>query len=121
MVNLFGCLTTAVVRLAFSGAWAPAHYLVTIIDFGVLAVFFWLATHTTRFWPIWASGFALADIVITLAGAALPKTQLFAYHTGLGIYAYLALAALAMGTYRLPRDATPEQRRGLRSQWKAPI
>ncbi|WP_232280450.1 hypothetical protein [Sphingomonas sp. PAMC 26605] len=99
---------------------APAEIVIMTIDVGVTGSFFWLATRSTRFWPIWAFGFALADIVISMAGAILPRTQLFAYHTGLGIYAYLALGALALGTYRLPRDATPQQRRGLRAQWKAP-
>eukprot|EP01037_Dinobryon_pediforme_P032475 gene32475-37431_t len=108
LVNVFGSLSTAVVRLAFPEAWAPAHYLVTIIDLGVLATFFWLTTHSTRFWPIWASGFALADIIISVAGVILPKTRLFAYHTGLGLYAYLALGALALGTYRLPQDSAME-------------
>ena len=118
--NLIASLLTDAARLAFPAAWAPAHYLVTIIDLAVLATFFWLATRSNRFWPIWAFGFALANIVISIAGVMLPRTPLFAYHTGLGIYAYLALAALAIGTYRLPRDATPDQRRGHRPPWKSP-
>lgn len=120
IVNILGCLITAIVRLALPAAWAPAHFAVTVIDLSVLATFFWLAIRSTRFWPIWAFGFALADIVISIAGALLPRTPLFAYHTGIGIYAYLALAALAIGTYRLPRDATPDQRRGHRPRWKGP-
>jgi len=119
--NFAASLLTDAVRLAIPAAWVPAYYLVTIIDLAVLVTFFWLATRSTRFWPVWAFGFALADIIISVAGVLMPDTPLIAYHTGLGIYAYLALGALAIGTYCLPRDATTDERLGLRSRLGAPV
>lgn len=120
IVNIGGSVATIALRWLTIATGAPAEIVIMAIDAGVVGSFFWLAIRSTRFWPIWAFGFALADVVMSLTGALLPESTLFAYHTGLGIYAYLALAALAVGTYRLPRDATPDQRRGHRPPWKAP-
>lgn len=94
---------------------APAELSILVIDTAVAASFFWLGIRTIRFWPVWAFGFALADLVASLAGPLLPHAVLFIYHTILVIYAYLALGALALGTYKLPRDADPVVRNGFRT------
>ncbi len=60
---------------------------------------------------------AVADLFMSIFGALLPRVPLFAYHTGLGIYAYLALGALALGTFRLPATAEPHIRNGSRRLW----
>ncbi len=88
-----------------------------MIDAGVAAGFHWLGVTTIRFWPIWATGFAVADLFMSIFGALLPGVPLFAYHTGLGIYAYLALGTLALGTLRLPANAEPHIRKGSRRLW----
>ena len=119
-INLAASIATVALRWLRIATGAPAEIIVLAIDAAVLATFFRLAIRSTRFWPIWAFGFALADIVVSITGSLLPTTPFIAYHTTLGIYAYLALAALAIGTYRLPHDATPEQRRGHRPPWKCP-
>ena len=77
----------------------------------------WLGATTVRFWPIWAAGFAVADLFMSICGALLPRVSLFAYHTGLGIYAYLALGALALGTLRLVPGTEPHIRHGSRRSW----
>lgn len=117
LLNIAGSAATIALRWLSIATGAPAEIVIMTIDAGVLAGFFWLATRSTRFWPIWAFGLALADIVMSVAGALMPTTPLFAYHTGLGIYAYLALGALAVGTSRLPRDATDDQRWGFSRSW----
>ena len=114
-VNLAACGLTATARLMDSAAWAPLHLAVLAIDLLVVAAFFWLAVSTSRFWPIWAFGFAVADVLMSLSGAIIGNVPLFAYQTGLGIYAYFALGALLLGTWRLPPNASAEQRRGSRS------
>ncbi len=116
LINVVGSVVSLVVRLFFASAWLPAALSILAIDIAVAVGFFWLATTTTRFWPIWAFGFALSNLLMSVAGALLPRTELFVYHTGLGIYAYLALGALALGTYRLPRNAGPALRNGSRVQ-----
>jgi len=114
LINLAAsCLTTGL-RLVDPRYFAPAEHLVLGIDCAVMAGFYWLATTTTRFWPIWAFGFALADLTTSLAVMFVPFASLFAYHTGLGLYAYLALAALLIGTLGIPRGASAAMRRGAR-------
>lgn len=118
LVNLPGFAVTSGLRLLSTEvAWLPGHTPTLLVDLGVTFGFFWLGVTTIRFWPIWAAGFALADLFMSLFGALLPGVSLFAYHTGLGIYAYLALGALALGTLRLPRDAAPYLRNGSRRSW----
>lgn len=118
LVNLLGFGATTAFRLAAPViGWAPGEAIVLGIDACVAAGFFWLGIATVRFWPIWAAGFALADLFMSLCGALLPHVSLFAYHTGLGIYAYLALGALALGTLRLPADAERYLRNGSRRSW----
>ena len=96
---------------------APADVTILTIDVVVAGSFFWLSVSTIRFWPIWAAGFAVADLFMSTLGFLLPSVPFFAYHTGLGIYAYLALGALAFGTFRLPVSAEPHIRNGSRRLW----
>jgi len=117
LINLGGFALTVLIRLLVSTAWTPAEALVLLIDAAVVVGFFWLAITTTRFWPIWAAGFGLADLFMSVAGALLPHVPLFAYQSGLVIYAYLALGALALGTFRLPSTAKPYIRNGSRRLW----
>ncbi len=114
VVSLTASGATVALRYFQIAQGAPAEISVLVIDAGVLACFFWLAVRTVRFWPVWAFGFALADVVVSLAGGLIRNTPLFAYQTSLGIYAYLALGALAAGTLRLPRDATAKDFDGFR-------
>jgi len=118
LINLGGFAAATAFRLTASAvAWVPGHVVVLVIDAVVAAGFYWLGITTIRFWPIWAAGFAVANIFMSIVGALLPSVPLFAYHTGLGIYAYLALGALALGTFRLPRSAEPYLRDGSRQSW----
>jgi hypothetical protein len=111
-INLFAAGLTVLLRYLGIATGAPAELVVLAIDIAVTAGFYWLAISTTRFWPVWAFGFALANIGTSFAGKLLPQTPLFAYHTGLGLYAYLCLAALVAGTARLPRRAPPAVKHG---------
>lgn len=122
LINLVGLVASTVVRLMTPMmGWTPGAASILVIDVCVAAGFFWLGTTTTRFWPIWAAGFAVANLFMSVCGALLPRIPLFAYHTGLGIYAYLALGALALGTLRLAPNAEPHIRNGSRHQWKPPL
>lgn len=116
-INLLASGVTTALRLMNPAYFAPAEVVTLLIDLFVAAGFFWLGVTTTRFWPIWAAGFAVADLFMSAVGALLPRIPLFAYHTGLGIYAYLALGALALGTFRLPSNAEPFIRTGSRRLW----
>ncbi len=112
-INIAASGLTTALRLANASFYAPAALIVLLIDALVMAGFYWLAIKTTRFWPIWAFGFALANLFVSVAGGMLRKVPLFAYHTGLGAYAYLALASLAIGTF-CASDLTGSARTGWR-------
>lgn len=116
VVNLVASFATTALRLIDPLFFAPAETVVLGIDLAVAAVFYWLAIKTIRFWPIWASGFALGNVVASVTAPLLPKVPLLAFHSGLGIYAYLALGALFLGTWHLPRDASAAVRNGFRSR-----
>lgn len=116
-INLLATMASNFFRLQNVIHLAPADVIILLIDVAVLAGFFWLAVTTIRFWPLWAAGFALSNLFMSVLGGLLPSVPLFAYHTQLGIYAYLALGALALGTYRLPRNAEPHIRNGSRRSW----
>ena len=118
VVNLSASGASSAARMLHLSSWAPGEILIISIDCAVIAAFYWLAVSTTRFWPIWAFGFALANIFVTVAGTLLPELSLLAYTSGLGVYAYLALGALALGTLRLPRDASFALRNGSRRLWQ---
>lgn len=116
-INLVASFATTALQLTDAQYFAPAQVVVLGIDAAVAAGFYWLAVTTIRFWPIWAFGFALSDLVMSLAALFLPKVSLFAYHSGLRAYAYLALGALYFGARRMPRDADDVLKNGSRRLW----
>lgn len=116
-INLLAVGATWALRLHDTSHLVPADTAIFSIDVAVASSFLWLASTTIRFWPVWAAGFALANLFMSVCGALLPRVSLFAYHTGLGIYAYLALGALALGTFRLARHAEPHVLNGSRRLW----
>lgn len=111
-INLLASCATSGLRLVDPHFNSPAQIVIVVIDLCVTVGFFWLAISTIRFWPIWAFGFAVANISTNVAGAWVPGVPLFAYLTGLGLYAYLALGTLLLGTLSSPRSASPGLRHG---------
>ena len=118
-INLAASALTGTLQATRLISSSPTDVVMLMIDASVAAMFFWLAIRTTRFWPIWAFGFALGDLILSAAGILMPKIVLFIYNSGLVLYAYLALFALALGTNRLPRNADPVTKDGFRSTWQA--
>lgn len=114
-INIVASGLTTALQLTNPYFYAPAELIVLSIDALVVAGFCWLAVNTTRFWPIWAFGFAVANIFVSVAGGIIPGTSLFAYHTSLGLYAYLALASLAIGTFYVCNCSSCRHRNGRRA------
>lgn len=113
-INFTGSALSSATRLLGFASWAPAEIIVLAIDLGVAMGFYHLAMTTTRFWPVWAAGFALANLFASIAGTFLPDSTLLAYASGQGLYAYFALFVLALGTARLPADPDDITRSGVR-------
>ena len=116
-VNVVASCATTALQLIDRRYFAPADVIVFGIDVAVTMSFYWLAVITIRFWPIWAFGFALADLAMSVAARFMPSVSLFAYHSGLDAYAYLALGALLLGTHRLPWNADDVLKDGTRRAW----
>ena len=118
VMTLIASIVSGAIQFWSVAYWEPAQIVILAVDISVAIGFFWLAVSTIRYWPIWAFGFALANLFIGAAGAILPNITLFAYSSGVVLYAYLALGALAFGTLRLPRDASFALRHGSRRLWQ---
>ncbi|EQB11386.1 hypothetical protein [Sphingobium lactosutens] len=118
-INIAASFATGALQLIDRRHYAPAEAIVLGIDVVVAISFYWLAIRTTRFWPIWAFGFALANLIMTVAALLLPGVSLFAYHSGLSAYAYLALGALLLGAWRMPPGADDVLKNGSRRAWFA--
>ncbi|WP_202902837.1 hypothetical protein [Novosphingobium resinovorum] len=118
-INITASFVTGALQTFDQRHYAPAEAIVLGIDVAVIIGFFWLAIRTTRFWPIWAFGFALANLIMSVSALLLPGVSLFAYHSGLRAYAYLALSALLLGTCRMSRSADEVLKDGSRQAWFA--
>lgn len=118
-IHIAASFATGALQLFDQRHYAPAGAIVLGIDVAVTLGFYWLAIRTTRFWPVWAFGFALANLIMSVAALLLPSVSLFAYHSGLRAYAYLALGALLLGTWRMPRNADEVLKDGSRRAWFA--
>jgi hypothetical protein len=59
---LFGSIVTTAV--ANSDSWNSLDPGLLIIDFAVLASFWWLALKSDRFWPYWVTGWQLVAVLI---------------------------------------------------------
>lgn len=117
LICLAGSALSSAGRLAGIASWAPAAWFVLAVDAFVALGFFWLATTTIRFWPVWAFGFALADIFVNIAAVIFPSFKPLAYQSMLGVYAYLALFVIGLASVKLPSSASAALRRGDRSSF----
>jgi hypothetical protein len=97
VINLLGALVSAIVRKAHGHHWMQFEAGTCVIDIMVLWAFLILAQRSTRFWPVWAAGFALADISVHLARLTMPGIGFLAYGNAEVGCTYLALLVLAIG------------------------
>lgn len=73
---------------------------VIIIDLTLLALLFWLAMHSTRWWPLFLAGFQLDDVVVHVMRMIAPDTIQLAYLYGTVLWSYPMVILLAAGTWR---------------------
>ena len=97
--------------LMFGGSmlsWAALEYFgifhssveigILIIDLAMLAGLVALALLSDRYWPLWATGFHLVGVVTHIAVIADKAVAPLAYAHVLGLWSYLTLLSLALGT-----------------------
>jgi hypothetical protein len=73
------------------------EYGVGIVDTGLLVALLAIALHSGKFWPMWATGFHLAGILVHVAAASTPLLPA-AYATLLGIFGWMVVVSVFAGT-----------------------
>jgi len=132
-VSLFGLLATTGVALWRGGwperiaavamvlAWFASAFLykshlwfgpqtqVFLVDLTLLMVLLFIALRSDRWWPMWACGFHGLTLFLMLATLADPKIPNRAsLIAGGGIFSYLAMAALFLGSIHRRNPPAPD-------------
>lgn len=102
-INLAGSVVSLAVGLLTPAIWQSAMAGISAIDILVALGFLALAIRSTRYWPIWAFGFSMAGVAAHAARLIQPGVPAMAYFRSEAIWAYPALAALAIGTWNAHR------------------
>lgn len=78
---------------------------VLLVDGAQFAVLLWIALRSSRYWPLFLSGFALLQLVTHLAHAVDVGVSGWAYITAERIWSYLLLFTIGYGAWTAPRYA----------------
>ncbi len=102
--------------LMFAGSmlsWAALEFFATfhasvesgilIVDIALLAGLGTLALASDRYWPLWATGFHLVGLTTHVAVLADRAIAPLAYAHALGLWSYLTLFSLALGSSAVRR------------------
>jgi hypothetical protein len=101
ITNILGSLLSILAVLAIG--WGSPNFLLLIVDCSVAAAFFALSA-SDRFWPIWAFGFSLGSVAAHVAQMLPGRSPLVDHYArSEAIWAWPALAALALGTWSYRR------------------
>ncbi|MEP7350984.1 MAG: hypothetical protein ABI668_13685 [Sphingorhabdus sp.] len=80
--------------------WNDTSYGVFAVDLGCLAALVFLATRSTRYWPIWAVGFQTVAVATHLATIFAEDTVPNAYRALLSFWGIPILVVMVAGTCR---------------------
>ncbi len=83
--------------------WLDPQYAAFATDAPLLAVLVWLALRGDRWWPMWASAFQFLGMLMAVIIAVDPRVRPLAYMTAVGLWSYLTVIALVVGTWREAR------------------
>ena len=86
-----------------TNAWLNPQYAAFATDVPLLAVLVWLALRGDRWWPMWAVAFHFLGMVMAIIIVVDPRVRPLAYMTALGMWSYLTVIALVVGTWREAR------------------
>ncbi|MDR6624167.1 hypothetical protein [Caulobacter segnis] len=92
-----------------SHLWFGPQTPVFLVDMTLLGVLLFIALRSDRWWPMWACGFHGLTLFLTLATLADPKIPNRAsLIAGGGIFSYLAMTALFLGSIRRRNPPSPD-------------
>ncbi len=80
---------------------------VMIIDTLLLVALLTIALKSSRWWPMWATGFQAMNVVLHLAVMADARIWGWAYFVAGSVFSYLTMIALFVGALSCPRPEKP--------------
>jgi len=92
-------------KLALGSNWVEPEYLVLLVDLLLFGLLIGLALRTNRWWLLWCAAFELLIVVTHVAIIVDPTVRARSYATGMIIWSYMVIFALAFGTWQTWRGA----------------
>lgn len=92
----------AISLVVFKSQSSETQWQVMAVDVALLMLYVWLAMRSRRFWPLFASAFALLIVATHMAHALDTGVSGWAYLTAALIWSYLALFAIGYGAWTAP-------------------
>jgi len=77
-----------------------AQFGVLVVDLLYCASLLALALRSSKFWPLWAAGFYLLEVLMHVDMLVDTQVKARAYFVGMEIFSYLSLFALGYGAWR---------------------
>ncbi len=99
LIGAFG-VDEVVHRLVDGSSYTTVETGSTIVDVALLAALIVLAHRSTRYWPLWLSGWQLAAVIAHMAKALDPTMQATGYAIQAQVWGYPMVIALAAGAWR---------------------
>lgn len=96
-LNVAGSILSGLLLPAPNLRWSRLEATALSVDLCMALAFYLLAVRTTRYWPVWCFGIAVANVFIHVARALLPEIGWPIYSSAAVLWAYLALFALILG------------------------
>lgn len=87
-------------------SWANTAFGILVVDLACLIALAWLATRSTRYWPIWATGFQLIAVLTHVATMLAPDILPRIYQALATFWAVPILGVMVVGTILDRRPTT---------------
>jgi hypothetical protein len=93
----------ALTMMVFKNRSYDTQWAMMLVDGAEFAVLLWIAMKSRRYWPLFASAYALLQVLAHMAHAAEPDLNAWAYITATIGCSYLILFTIAYGAWTSPR------------------
>lgn len=97
--------TWALTLVVFKARSDDIQWAVFAIDAALLALLFWIALRSKRYWPLFAAGLQLLAVVTHVARALDTQVSGWAYLTAGLVFNYVTLFVIGYGAWTAPRYA----------------
>lgn len=87
--------------------WVDPQWAELAIDLSLFGLLLWFALRADRYWPIWAAALTGLGVIVRISALVDPRIIPKAYMTAAGMWAYLVVIALVVGTWLEARRIRP--------------